>query len=328
MKKLENLSFTEIYFGTKEPEKALLRGAKEKIGNTIDASLTHAPDEYHEELRGLASKVEVSDAQSQAAGRYENDDFIVTHLGARYRASRVTQSQYREDDKFYCLRKIKTESFEKLWKSSSRDIQKLAAATLGQRGMILFSGSFSSGKTRNASMLVDHWAEKAREMVVTLEDPPEYDLDRRTGDRGIIAQVDISGGHLNNNLRTLRRWAPRYVFFGEMRTPEMASAMLHMSISGPLCLGTIHASTPTQAVFSMIRFAAEAMEEQTALDIVSSSILGVVHHERIGDRFTTTTHDFSGPDSGLLKAKIRNGRPSVLQEELDRRVRASQRGRR
>lgn len=328
MKNLLNLLFTEIYIGTEEPEKALLRGAKEKIGNTVDAVLSHAPDEYHEELRGLASKIEIQDAQSQATGRFDNDDFIVTHLGARYRASRITQSQHREDGKFYCLRKIKTESFEQLWRASSPEIRKLADATIGQRGMILFSGSFSSGKTRNSSMLVDHWADRASEMVVTLEDPPEYDLDRRTGDRGIIAQVDVSGGHLGDNLKTLRRWAPRYVFFGETRTPEMASAMLHMSISGPLCLGTIHASTPTQAIFSLIRFAAEAMEEQTALDIVSAAILGVVHHERIGDRFTTTTHDFSSSDSGILKAKIRNGRPSVLEEELDRRVRASRKGRR
>jgi hypothetical protein len=69
-----------------------------------------------------------------------------------------------------------------------------------------------------------------------------------------------------------------------------------------------------------VRFASEVMSEDSALDIISSSIYGIAHHERFGSKFRTTTHDLTDADAVLLKAKIRNGRASAVEEELNRRL--------
>lgn len=308
MKKLADLKFSDLYIDTDRPQDALFRGLGED-----DHGLQPASVEYLDDLKDL------SDALRDAIA--EEDGFLLHHGDGRYRCAVITQSLNNPDQKFFCLRKISVEEFGALWGSTSFAVKNLAKSAINKRGLILFSGGFSSGKSRSASVTIDHWASRSNEVAVTLEDPPEYNLDRRSGDKGIIIQTNVIGGRLSQELINLRRWAPRYVFFGELRTPSMAAALLHMSISGPLCLCTIHASSSTKAIFSLVRFASEVMNEETALDIISSSLVGIVHHSREAHKFTTVGHDLSGEDSPVLRAKIRNGRASSVEEELDRRER-------
>ncbi|MFX4300155.1 ATPase, T2SS/T4P/T4SS family [Pseudosulfitobacter pseudonitzschiae] len=308
MKLLSDLKFTDLYLDADRPQDALFRGLNEQ-----DHGLSQISIEYLDDLRGLSDRLR--DAHT------EEDGFLLQYGEGRYRCAVITQSINNPDQKFFCLRKISVEEFGDLWGTTSFSVKNLAKSSMSKRGMILFSGGFSSGKSRSASVAVDYWASQSNEVAVTLEDPPEYNLDRRSGDKGIIIQTNVIGGRLSQELINLRRWAPRYVFFGELRTPSMAAALLHMSISGPLCLCTIHASSSTKAIFSLVRFASEVMNEETALDIISSSLVGIVHHNRDAHKFTTVGHDFTDADSAILRAKIRNGRASSVEEELDRRER-------
>lgn len=308
MKRLSDLKFTDMYIDPDHPQDALLRGV-----NGNDAGLTPVSIEYLDDLRDLSDMLREAEE--------DQEGFLLHHDEGRYRCAPITHSVSNPDAKFFCLRRIAADDFSDLWGAASFSVKNMAKSSISKRGMILFSGGFTSGKSRSASVAVDYWASKSNEVAVTLEDPPEYNLDRRTGDKGIIIQTNVVGGRLSQELINLRRWSPRYVFFGELRTPSMAAALLHMSISGPLCLCTIHASSATKAIFSLVRFASEVMNEETALDIISSSLLGIVHHSREGPKFAAVGHDLTDSDSAILRAKIRNGRASSVEEEVERRER-------
>lgn len=309
MSKLRAIRFTELYIDPDRPSEALLRGL-----DGTDEGVTQIEESYLSDLQAISGKIRLYHMENK------ENDFLIVHDDVRYRCSSISAGMNDPDASFYCLRRVATDDLNVLWKTTHPSIKRLASSLSDRRGMIIFSGTFSTGKTRNASACVDYWASNYKEVAVTLEDPPEYNLDRRKGDNGVVIQTNVVGGNLNQELINLRRWAPRYVFFGELRTPTMAAALLHMSLSGPLCLCTLHASSATQAIFSLVRFASEVMAEDSVLDIISSSLQGIAHHERYGSKFRTITHDLTDADAILLKTKIRNGRASSVEEELNRRI--------
>lgn len=187
-----------------------------------------------------------------------------------------------------------------------------------ERGLILVSGSFSSGKTTTSSSLFDTWVAMEAEVGVTLEDPPEIPLARVCSDRGAIYQIDLTDKPIHVAIKHARRWSPRYVFLGEIRTAETAIELLQMAISGPLVICTIHAADPVQAVIALCRFASRSMEEQTAREMVASSLKMILHQEMCAGAVKMQLVRLSGRENFGMRNKVESGQFQKLYEEVSR----------
>ncbi len=193
-----------------------------------------------------------------------------------------------------------------------------------KRGLVVCSGPFASGKTTLASSIMDYWVAKTRNVGITLEDPPEIPLARETEDRGVIYQIDLMDRSIREAIKNARRWSPRYVFLGEIRTSDVAAELLHMSISGPLTICTIHASDPVQAISSLFRFAASSMSEEMAQDIIAASLLHIFYQEIKNGRMTMQHAQIHGPENHMIRSKIKAGNFRGLYEDFHRQAIARQ----
>ena len=204
------------------------------------------------------------------------------------------------------------------------EAQKLIHELTLKRGLVVCSGPFASGKTTLASSIIDYWVEKTRSVGIALEDPPEIPIARETEDRGVIYQIDLMDRSIREAIKNARRWSPRYVFLGEVRTSDVAGELLHMSISGPLTICTIHASDPVQAIASLFRFATSTMSEEMAQDLIAASLLHIFHQEIKGGRMFLHHAQIHGDENHLIRQKIKAGNFRGLYEDFDRQAIARQ----
>ena len=76
------------------------------------------------------------------------------------------------------------------------------------------------------------------------------------GSLGLCKQTQPQNDDWGASLRSALRSRPRYIMVGEIRTPEAASECLRAATSGHLVLSTIHAATGTDAIQSIVKYAA------------------------------------------------------------------------
>ncbi|MEY8800286.1 ATPase, T2SS/T4P/T4SS family [Leisingera sp. XS_AS12] len=256
-------------------------------------------------------------------------EFTVVHDERSYRCALIAPPDFRftegleplrENEVRWCIRQVSgaAPSFEEqgLSAETRQNIQDLII----RRGLVICSGPFASGKTTLASSIVDHWVAESRDVGITLEDPPEIPLARVTEDRGVIYQIDLMDRSVRDAIKHARRWSPRYVFLGEVRTGDVASELLHMAISGPLAICTIHASDPVQAIVSLFRFASSAMSEDMAKDMISAALQHVFHQEMVSGRVLMKQAKIHGVDNHLIRSKIKAGNFRGLYEDFERQV--------
>ena len=118
------------------------------------------------------------------------------------------------------------------------------------QGLILLCGVTGSGKSTTIASMLNHINKIRPCHILTIEDPIEYLF---TDDKAIINQreVGIDVPDFDTGLRALVRENPDVVLIGEMRDKETFEAALRAAETGHLVLGTIHASSASQA-FSRI----------------------------------------------------------------------------
>ncbi|MFG6573600.1 ATPase, T2SS/T4P/T4SS family [Sulfitobacter sp. 1A13353] len=194
-------------------------------------------------------------------------------------------------------------------------LYKVLKESVTNRGLVLISGSFGSGKTTTSAACLQTWVEDANEVGITLEDPPEFPLAVPEG-KGMIYQINVSDRDPAEAIKHMRRHAPRFVFLGEIRTPETARELLHMSASGPLVLCTIHASDPIQALTSLILFASSAMEPDMARQLAARCISLIVHQEMSNGIVQAKLLEIKDDDFGI-QSKIRTGRYDLIYEDFE-----------
>lgn len=161
-------------------------------------------------------------------------------------------------------------------------------STLGQAsGLILLGGATGSGKTTTISSLLKEYLIRNGGFAYTIEDPFEMPLDGEykavNGSIGLCKQTQPVDDNWGASLRSALRSRPRYIFVGEIRTPDAASECLRAATSGHLVLSTIHANNVTDALDAMVKHAsAGEMSEELAFDLLSRGILGVIHQSLVG----------------------------------------------
>ena len=120
-----------------------------------------------------------------------------------------------------------------------------------KRGLVLIAGATGSGKSTTLAAMIDYRNSNRSGHILTLEDPIEYLFEHK---QSIVNQreigIDTQGYH--NALPNALREAPDLIMIGEIRDREtMQQALLH-TLTGHLCLSTLHANNSYHALSRII----------------------------------------------------------------------------
>jgi twitching motility protein PilU len=120
-----------------------------------------------------------------------------------------------------------------------------------KRGLILIAGATGSGKSTSLAAMIDYRNSTKPGHILTIEDPIEYLFEHK---QSIVNQREIGVDTTSyaNALQNALREAPDLIMVGEVRDKEtMQSALLH-TLTGHLCLTTIHANNSYHALSRII----------------------------------------------------------------------------
>jgi twitching motility protein PilU len=120
-----------------------------------------------------------------------------------------------------------------------------------KRGLVLVAGATGSGKSTTLAAMIDHRNTHRTGHILTIEDPIEYLF---THKKSLVNQREIHVDTMTYNkaLQNALREAPDLIMIGEIRDKEtMQSALLH-TLTGHLCLSTIHANNSYHALSRII----------------------------------------------------------------------------
>ena len=120
-----------------------------------------------------------------------------------------------------------------------------------KRGLVLVAGATGSGKSTTLAAMIDHRNTNRTGHILTIEDPIEYLFDHR---QSMVNQREIGVDTHNYQmaLQNALREAPDLIMIGEIRDKETMQAALLHTLTGHLCLSTIHANNSYHALSRII----------------------------------------------------------------------------
>jgi twitching motility protein PilU len=150
----------------------------------------------------------------------------------------------------------------------------LKTVVMSKRGLILVTGATGSGKSTTLAALVDHRNRNSHGHILTIEDPIEFVHSHRGS---VITQreVGVDTKSFAAGLKSALRQAPDVILIGEMRDVDTVEAALHISETGHLVLGTMHANNANQAIERFMNFFPSANHHQIYTQL-SLNLLGVI----------------------------------------------------
>jgi twitching motility protein PilU len=127
----------------------------------------------------------------------------------------------------------------------------LLELVMAKRGLVLVAGATGSGKSTTLAAMIDYRNSNRSGHILTIEDPIEYLFEHK---QSIVNQrelsVDTQG--YQKALQNALREAPDLIMIGEIRDREtMQQALLH-TLTGHLCLSTLHANNSYHALSRII----------------------------------------------------------------------------
>jgi len=135
-----------------------------------------------------------------------------------------------------------------------------------KRGLILFVGGTSTGKSTSLASMIDYRNNHHAGHIITIEDPIEYIHSHK---KSIITQreVGIDTDSFEVALKNTLRQAPDVILMGEIRTAETMKYGLQFAETGHLCLATLHANNANQALDRIISFFGPEHHSQIWMDM-------------------------------------------------------------
>ena len=187
----------------------------------------------------------------------------------------------------------------------------------GSSGLILLAGATGSGKSTTIAALMKEYLSKEGGYAFTIEDPVELPLDgvyvTPNNELGLCKQTVPPEGSWEEGIKSALRSKPRYIYLGEIRSPDIASEALRAATSGHLVLSSIHANNVNEAVNSLVKYAAASgISESMAYELVAGGLLGIVHQILSGaPKRAHVTTIFANPDVNAacqVRGMIRSGK--------------------
>ena len=154
-------------------------------------------------------------------------------------------------------------------------------------GLILIAGATGTGKSTTISALLKKYLQTEGGYAFTIEDPIEMPLDgvyeTVHGDLGLCKQTTPPEGKWEEGIKSALRSKPRYIYLGEIRSPEAAEELLRAATSGHLVFSTIHANNVADAVNALAKYAASSgISEEMSYELMANGLLACIHQNLIG----------------------------------------------
>lgn len=303
-KTLKELPFIDLYVRLDQQDQALYR-SKERGQSTINQLV---PEEFQVVIDRFM--MAVNDKLKEA------NDGSIDFEGVRCRLSKQKMS---DDSSWVCARLINT---------VIPDLDKLGFLPhlaehmkgLGRRdGLILVSGATGHGKTTTAVGLLSYFLKAYGGAAVTIEDPCEFMLRGRHGQGGQCFQVEVrQEEEWAVCLKRALRWAPRYIYVGEIRTPKAAEQVLRAATTGHLVITTVHAGAPEEALMGLIFLAEQAMGPGVE-NILAAGLTGLIY-QTMRENGPWLKYLFTEPDSpgDPIRSLIREKKIGMISTYIDR----------
>lgn len=301
---LNDLPFIDLYVRLDKPDQALYRAR----GFSLSRTNQPVPLEFEPIIRRFSTVI--------AEALRDQPESVCDFEGVRCRLSRMKMSS---GTSWACARRINT-VIPEIDNLNLTPHVVHSMKSLGKRdGLILISGSTGAGKTTTAVALLSHYLKTYGGLAVTIEDPTEYILEGRHGQTGHCFQIEIQNEEdYAMSIKRSLRWAPRYIFIGEIRTPDTAAQLLRAAITGHLVIATIHATTLEEGLMAIL-FLAEQSMGKGVQNILAAGLTAVIH-QTMKDTKPWLRYLFTDP-SGFgdpVRAIIRENNIGTLSTYIDR----------
>ena len=185
-----------------------------------------------------------------------------------------------------------------------------------KRGLVLVAGATGSGKSTTLAAMIDHRNTNRTGHILTVEDPIEYIF---THKQSIVSQREIGVDTLTypNALVNALREAPDLIMIGEIRDKDtMQNALLH-TLTGHLCLSTLHANNSYHALSRIINmFPYDA--RPGVLSDLSIGLRAIVCQRLVRNRFGSQQPAVEILlNTSLIADLIKNGEIAQIKEAME-----------
>jgi len=143
-----------------------------------------------------------------------------------------------------------------------------------ERGLVLLTGTTSSGKSTTLAAMIDHINETMRKKIVTVEDPIEF---LHKDKKSFISQRELGPDthSFSDALRAAMRQDPDVIFIGELRDYETMVTALRAADTGHLVFSTVHSANAAQTLQRLIAVFPPAERELLILQL-STNMQGII----------------------------------------------------
>ena len=220
-------------------------------------------------------------AVNEASRTANSAEFRLTHEGFSFRVRR----EETQSGTMFFLRRFGKPDRLRTNRVPEGIARQLISNKLLNGGLVLVSGATGAGKTSTAVSTLVSRLLLFGGVAWTIEDPMEFKLEGRHGDRGGICwQKNVEQGSFGQAMRDVMRCYPAgekgVLFVGEVRDAETAQECLKAASNGLLVIATIHAGSITGTLDRILSLAAPGNNTSLVLGTLASHLRLVVHQQR------------------------------------------------
>ena len=165
-------------------------------------------------------------------------------------------------------------------------------------GLYLFSGPMGSGKTTLASAVFGSWLETFGGIGTTIEEPPEYPLERAwKNGAGRCIQVPVEDEDWETPFKNVLRTSSRYLLIGEIRSPLASMLAIKAASKGAAVVATVHAQNVEDTITSMTGYCRQDGGRPSDLAAVLKGIFRVSLRSNAAGGKRTNINPLFGTDS-------------------------------
>lgn len=263
----------------------------------------------------IAKFIDLDEFIKEVVDKYdgETNSYSLRYKGRSYRIERTIAFEGEQ----YCARKM-PESIPDLERLNlPGGVYNQLLAISKSTGLVLIAGATGMGKSTTIAAVIKKYLQTEGGYAFTIEDPIEMPLDgvykTVKGDLGLCKQTTPPNGKWEEGIKSALRSKPRYIYLGEIRSPEAAVELLRAATSGHLVFSTIHANNVPDAINALVKYAASSgISEDMAYELMANGFLACIHQTLGGaSRRLKIESLFANPNLNAgcqVRAMIRSGK--------------------